>query len=50
MTAMLIHSPETFIPDRWLDGDNKVDNRVQKYLTPFSKGTRQCVGTNFGIC
>lgn len=53
MTAMLIHddptifpSPKTLIPDRWLDRDNKVDNRVRKYLTPFSKGTRQCVVMN----
>lgn len=40
---------KTFLPDRWLDRDNKskyVDNRVQKSLTPFGKGTRQCVGTN----
>lgn len=53
MTGMLTHdnptifpSPKTFIPDRWLDRDDKPNNRLQKYITPFSRGSRQCVGMN----
>lgn len=50
---MLIHdnptifpSPRTFIPDRWLDLDGKPNTRLQKYIIPFSRGSRQCVGMN----
>lgn len=48
MTALLQHNdpskfpnPEKFDPDRWLN--NKT---LEKYLVPFSKGTRQCLGLN----
>lgn len=47
MTGMLTHdNPTIFIPDRWLDRDDKPNNRLQKYLTPFSRGMRQRVGIN----
>jgi cytochrome P450 len=46
MTGMLIHwdesiypDPLKFDPDRWLQGPS-----LDKYLVPFSRGTRQCVG------
>ncbi|KAL5376808.1 hypothetical protein DPSP01_010219 [Paraphaeosphaeria sporulosa] len=51
MTSLLQHrdpskfpSPMKFDPDRWLkQSDN---GRLEKYLVPFSKGTRQCLGIN----
>lgn len=48
MTGMLMHfndaifpSPQVFDPDRWLE-----HNGLDKYLVPFSRGTRQCIGIN----
>lgn len=48
MTGMLIHQdasifpePLLFKPDRWLDNPG-----LEKYLVPFSRGTRQCIGIN----
>lgn len=48
MTGMLIHQdanifpePLVFNPDRWLDNPG-----LDKYLVPFSRGTRQCIGIN----
>lgn len=53
MTAILTHdnptifpSPRTFIPDRWLHLDGQLNNCLQKYIMPFSKGARNCVGMN----
>lgn len=50
MTAMLIHSsakyfddPTVFRPERWIEDTS---GRLDKYLVPFSRGTRQCVGLN----
>lgn len=52
MSAMLMHynpdvfpEPEMFNPDRWLPLDTE-GKRLNKYLVPFSKGSRQCVGIN----
>jgi cytochrome P450 len=49
MTSTLIHQdpdvfpqPLEFIPERWLDPTEK--QRLERYLVPFSKGTRQCAG------
>lgn len=49
MTAMLTHqnediSPEpyTFRPERWLEKNQRLD----RYLVPFNRGTRSCLGTN----
>lgn len=49
MTSLLQHRDETkfpdamiFDPERWLN-DGK---QLEKYLVPFSKGTRQCLGIN----
>lgn len=48
MTHMLIHQdksiyedPLTFQPERWSGPDSA---RLRKYLIPFSKGTRSCLG------
>jgi cytochrome P450 len=35
-------NPTTFSPNRWLNSPTK----AEKYLVPFSKGTRQCMGIN----
>ncbi|KAL8949990.1 MAG: hypothetical protein Q9222_003933, partial [Ikaeria aurantiellina] len=50
MTSILTHnnptlfpSPQRFDPDRWLHDDSP---RLKKYLVPFSKGSRQCLGIN----
>ena len=49
MTSTLIHQdpnvfsqPLEFIPERWLDPQEK--KRLERYLVPFSKGTRNCAG------
>jgi cytochrome P450 len=48
MTSLLQHKdpnkfrdPESFRPDRWLSGKTS-----EKYLVPFCKGSRQCLGLN----
>ena len=50
MTSLLQHrdatkfpEPEKFDPERWL---TKGSERLERYLVPFSKGTRQCMGIN----
>ncbi|RDW58232.1 cytochrome P450-14 [Coleophoma cylindrospora] len=47
MTSVMMHHNEdifpdsySFIPERW------VDKSLQKYLVPFTKGSRQCIGIN----
>ena len=49
MTSTLIHQdpnifsqPLEFIPERWLDPQER--KRLERYLVPFSKGTRNCAG------
>jgi cytochrome P450 len=39
--AMLFPDPLAFRPERWIDNGGE---RLDKYLTNFSKGTRNCVG------
>jgi len=48
MTSMLIHEnedifpdPMVFRPERWLGNES-----LQRYLLPFSKGSRSCLGIN----
>ena len=50
MTHVLMHhdkrifpDPEIFNPDRWL-GEKK--RLLEKYLVPFNRGTRACLGLN----
>ena len=52
MTAVLIHNdpdifpdPYSFKPERWLPIETE-GQRLQKYLVPFSKGSRICAGMN----
>ena len=58
MTSYLMHrsptifpSPETFAPSRWLDAPTitakgGVERPLSRYLVPFSKGPRMCLGIN----
>lgn len=48
MTALLVHEnedifpdPKVFRPERWLNSTS-----LQRYLVPFSKGPRSCLGIN----
>ncbi|KDQ63971.1 hypothetical protein JAAARDRAFT_165949 [Jaapia argillacea MUCL 33604] len=41
--AAVFASPETFLPDRWLDGN---DARMAQHLMPFGTGSRVCGGQN----
>lgn len=50
MTALLTHQnerifpePQVFKPERWLGTENK---RLERYLIPFNRGTRSCLGIN----
>ncbi len=50
MTSVLMHTnplifpnPVEFRPERWLDQEGL---RLEKYLVPFSRGTRSCIGSN----
>ncbi|KAK3070560.1 hypothetical protein LTR53_010241 [Teratosphaeriaceae sp. CCFEE 6253] len=40
----LFPNGETFLPERWLDPD--AAPKLEKYLVPFSRGTRNCLGMN----
>ncbi|KAJ5170027.1 uncharacterized protein N7500_002810 [Penicillium coprophilum] len=49
MTSLFMHHNEeifpnsqSFIPERWMDPDQR--KSLEKYLVPFSKGSRQCIG------
>jgi len=51
MTTIFMHEnprifpePREFRPDRWLQEDSK--ERLDRYLAPFTKGTRSCIGIN----
>jgi cytochrome P450 len=46
-SAEIFRDPETFDPDRWLAEDSKL---LEKWLVPFSKGPRSCIGINLAWC
>lgn len=58
MTSMLLHEnedifpePHEFRPERWLTGSdttssNGMSKKLSRYFTPFSRGTRACLGLN----
>lgn len=50
MTSIFLHenptifpNPREFRPERWI---NQEGARLEKYLVPFSRGTRACIGMN----
>ena len=40
---VIFPNPESFLPDRWLKADCRA---LERYLIPFGRGTRMCVGIN----
>ncbi|KAF8839321.1 cytochrome P450 [Paxillus ammoniavirescens] len=43
--SSLFPSPDTFLPDRWLQGPDTV-TKMSQYLVPFGAGSRMCGGMN----
>lgn len=43
LNSCIFPYPHDFIPERWLHGEGQAK---AKYLIPFSKGTRNCIGIN----
>lgn len=50
MSSWMLHrdpaafpDPMTFDPERWLQGDEQT-HRLDRYMVPFGKGSRACVG------
>ncbi|KAK1754045.1 cytochrome P450 [Echria macrotheca] len=55
MSAWLMHrhpdafpDPDRFDPDRWLDAGRAF--YLEKFLVPFSKGNRNCIGQPLAMC
>ncbi|KAK0115636.1 hypothetical protein ONS95_000093 [Cadophora gregata] len=55
MSAYMMHrnpehfpNPDTFDPERWTEPG--AARRLDKYLVPFSKGQRQCIGMPLAYC
>ncbi|KAL9112298.1 MAG: hypothetical protein Q9227_003416 [Pyrenula ochraceoflavens] len=44
MNEKIFPNPEEYNPGRWLEKSER--NRLDKYLVPFSKGSRMCLGIN----
>ena len=50
MNPTIFPSPETFLPERWLSQpasskpNNTNSNPLKRYLVPFTRGPRQCLG------
>jgi cytochrome P450 len=42
----LFASPRTFAPERWLGEPSEALAQMHRFLVPFSKGTRGCIGIN----
>ncbi|KAI6839259.1 hypothetical protein KC332_g5829 [Hortaea werneckii] len=54
MSPMFVHlssshfpHPYRFDPERWLQADSAA---LEKWLIPFSRGPRACLGQNLGLC
>lgn len=57
LDPVIYPNPEAFIPERWLEPSDRENNlnininlpspsEAKKYLVPFSRGTRSCLGIN----
>lgn len=46
--ASIFPSPETFLPDRWLETPDNADqlSQMRQHMMPFGAGTRLCGGQN----
>ncbi|KAK0222323.1 cytochrome P450 [Armillaria fumosa] len=47
MNKDIFPEPEVFNPDRWIQSDSP---SLDRYLVPFSKGPRACLGINLAWC
>ncbi|KAL3420294.1 benzoate 4-monooxygenase cytochrome p450 [Phlyctema vagabunda] len=45
LNESIFPSPKKFMPERWIDATAK-GVRLDRFLVPFSKGSRNCVGLN----
>ncbi|KAF4333911.1 cytochrome P450 monooxygenase oxidoreductase [Fusarium beomiforme] len=57
MSAAISHHDESvfpdsysFIPERWIDEDNKIRKDLERSMLTFSKGSRGCLGKNLALC
>ncbi|KAF4452141.1 cytochrome P450 oxidoreductase [Fusarium austroafricanum] len=57
MSAAIAHHDEanfpdsySFIPERWLNEDNKPRKDLERSMIAFSKGSRGCLGKNLALC
>jgi cytochrome P450 len=60
MSAVFMHNntdifpdPHKFNPRRWISGDDESPSRcreLERYLIPFSRGPRSCLGINLAYC
>jgi cytochrome P450 len=42
--------PDRFDPERWLDSDPSAVRLRERYLVPFSRGSRMCIGQALAMC
>ncbi|KAK0713145.1 cytochrome P450 [Lasiosphaeria miniovina] len=47
-SAEIFKDPQEFLPERWL-GDEAQRKQLSKYLIPFGRGTRTCVGNEVAL-
>jgi cytochrome P450 len=57
MSAAIAHHDEgifpdsyKFMPERWIDDNNKFRRDLEKSMIAFSKGSRGCLGKNLALC
>ncbi|CAH0019606.1 unnamed protein product [Clonostachys rhizophaga] len=57
MSASIAHHDENvfpnsyeFVPERWIDDRGQKNKALEKYMTCFGRGTRQCLGMNLAFC
>ncbi|EXL75712.1 cytochrome P450 oxidoreductase [Fusarium oxysporum f. sp. conglutinans race 2 54008] len=57
MSAAIAHHDESvfpdsyaFVPERWIDEDNKIRKDLERSMIAFSKGSRGCLGKNLALC
>lgn len=46
MDSKIFPDPEEYIPERWLEAQ-EINNRLDRYLVCFSKGSRSCLGIKY---
>lgn len=57
-TSIVLHrdptvfpDPDAYRPERWIEAEKEGrKGELERFLVPFSRGTRMCVGVNLGKC